>query len=39
MKREFNYSEITLKDIENNKHLTFVCDADNKKVKVESEKE
>lgn len=36
MKREFNYSEITLKDIENNKHLIFVCDADNKKVKVES---
>lgn len=33
MKREF----ITLQDIENNSHLIFICDGDNKKVIVESE--
>lgn len=37
MKREFNYEVITLQDIENNSHLIFICDGDNKKVIVESE--
>ena len=39
MKREFNYETITIQDIENNPHLIFICDADNKKVEVESENE
>lgn len=37
MAREFNYGEITLQDIENNSHLTFICDGDYKRVIVESE--
>lgn len=35
MKREFDYETITLQDIENNSHLIFICDGDNKKVIVE----
>ena len=34
MKREFNYEDITLQDIANNPHLTFICDGDTKKVIV-----
>ena len=37
MKREFNYGVITLKDIDNNSHLIFVCDGDYKSVLVERE--
>lgn len=37
MKREFDYNNLTILDIESNKHLIFVCDADNRKVIVESE--
>ena len=39
MKREFSYGVITLQDIENNSHLNFVCDGDNKTIKVEREEE
>ena len=39
MKREFNYEDITIADIENNTNLIFVCDADIKKVIVERENE
>ncbi len=34
---EIDYAAVTLQHIEDNKHLTFVCDGDSKKVKVESE--
>lgn len=37
MKREFNYEIIRLEDIENNKHLVFICDGDSKTVKIERE--
>ncbi len=37
MKRVFNYEVITINDIENNKHLIFVCDADIKEVSIEKE--
>jgi hypothetical protein len=37
MEREFDYETITLRDIEKNSHLIFICDADSKKVKVERE--
>ena len=37
MEREFNYNDISIADIEANKHLTFVCDADTKKAIIESE--
>lgn len=37
MKRDFSYSIISIADADANKHLTFVCDADEKRVKVESE--
>lgn len=37
MKRDFDYETITLQNIEENSHLEFVCDGDNKKVRVESE--
>lgn len=37
--REFNYGIITLKDIENNSHLIFVCDGNYKRVIVEREEE
>ena len=37
MEREFNYNDISILDIESNKHLTFVCDADSEKVIVECE--
>jgi hypothetical protein len=39
MERKFNYETISLQDIENNSHLIFICDADNKKVIVEREEE
>ena len=39
MKREFNYEEITIEDIENNNHLIFITDGDSKKVIVERENE
>lgn len=34
---KINYEAVTLQHIENNPHLTFVCDGDSKKIKVESE--
>ena len=37
MKGNFKYDVITLRDIENNSQLVFVCDADNKEVIVERE--
>ena len=37
MKREFSYEDITLNNIDDNKHLIFICDGDNKKVLIESE--
>ena len=37
MQMEIDYKSITLQHIEDNPHLTFVCDGDSKKVKVESE--
>ena len=39
MKREFDYENISIKDIETNSHLIFICDADSKKVNVEREEE
>lgn len=27
----FDYSDVTLQNIEDNKHLDFICDGDNKK--------
>lgn len=33
----FDYETITIQNIEDNKHLDFVCDGDNKKVRIESE--
>ena len=38
MKREFDYEDITIRDVKNNKHLIFICDGDSKKVIVESER-
>lgn len=37
MEREFNYNNISIADIESNKHLIFICDADNKKAVVKNE--
>lgn len=37
MIRNFNYKDITLNDIENNKHLIFICDGDKVEVLVEKE--
>ena len=37
MKRKFNYEDITIKNIEDNKHLIFICDGDKKKVIIERE--
>lgn len=37
MKREFDYNCISIENIEVNNHLIFICDADSKKVIVESE--
>lgn len=34
MEREFNYNDISIADVEANKHLTFVCNADAGKVIV-----
>lgn len=39
VKREFKYEVITLQDIYNNSHLIFICDGDNKKIKIESREE
>ena len=36
MEREFNYKNITIADVEANKHLIFVCDADSGKAIVEN---
>lgn len=33
--REFKYDEITIADIENNKHYDFICDGDSKVVTLE----
>ena len=30
MERTFNYEDISIKDIENNPHLIFICDGDRK---------
>lgn len=37
MKRDFSYSIISLADIDNNKHLIFICDGDSKRVFIERE--
>ena len=37
MRREFSYEIITLQNIEDNKHLIFICDCDNKKLEIESD--
>jgi len=37
MKRTFNYEDISIKHIEDNPHLIFICDADKKEVIVERE--
>ena len=37
MIRNFDYKDITLNDIENNKHLIFICDGDKVGVLVEKE--
>jgi hypothetical protein len=37
MKREFDYNNLSILDIESNKHLIFVCDADSRKVIVKSD--
>jgi hypothetical protein len=37
MEREFDYNNISIADVEANKHLTFVCDADAGKAIVTSE--
>lgn len=37
MEKEFDYGVLTLRDIERNSHLIFICDGDNKKVIVERE--
>lgn len=37
MKRKFDYSCISLEDIDINSHLAFICDGDAKEVIVESE--
>lgn len=39
MEREFNYNDISILDIESNKHFDFVCDADRGKVVIERKKE
>ena len=38
MRREFDYADIEIKNIEDNKHLIFICDGDDQKVIIESEK-
>lgn len=37
MERTFNYEDISIKDIDNNSHLIFICDGDKKEVLVERE--
>ena len=39
MIRSFNYEDISIKDIENNSHLIFICDAEKKEVIVEREEQ
>ena len=39
MERTFNYDEISIKNIEDNSHLIFICDADRKEVIVEREEQ
>ena len=39
MKRGFNYESITLQNIDDNKHLIFICCGDSKKVIIESREE
>ena len=38
-KYNFNYNEITLQNIEDNKHLEFICDGDSKIVILDEVKE
>ena len=33
--KKFDYKDISIGDIENNSHLTFICDGDKKEVLVE----
>lgn len=35
----FNYDEMSIKNIEDNSHLIFICDADRKEVIVEREEQ
>lgn len=37
MKKNFNYKEISIKNIDDNPHLIFICDADKKEVILERE--
>lgn len=39
MKRIFNYKDVTLNDIENNKHLIFICCGDSERLLIEREEE
>lgn len=39
MTREFNYEDITIRNIEDNEHFIFICDGDKKIVILESENE
>lgn len=39
MKRIFDYEDISIKNIEDNPQLIFICDADRKEVIVEREEE
>lgn len=37
MEKSFNYKEISIKNIEDNPHLIFICNGDRKEVIVERE--
>lgn len=37
MGRTFDYEDISIKDIDDNSHLIFICDGDSKEVIVERE--
>lgn len=37
MERTFSYEDISIKNIEDNPHLIFICDGDKKEVIVERE--
>ena len=39
MTREFNYEDITIRNIEDNEHFIFICDGDKEIVILESENE